>query len=170
MVLYQNGNEVAFRTLYYRHAGKIFGFIKKRVRNQEQVSDIFQEVFIKIHKSKHLFNRTLPALPWIFTVTRTVMIDNLRKEKFSSNRSDMDLDDFAQPPLNETSPSENFEVALSQFSQLPSFQKTALEMRYIEDKTFDEIALRLNTTPVNVRQLVSRGLKRIKAIVDGGKT
>lgn len=40
-------------------------------------------------------------------------------------------------------------------------------MRYVDEKTFDEIAERLNTSPLNVRQLIRRGVKLLKSKVKG---
>ncbi len=58
MARYQLGSEEAFAILYRRHSPKVFGFIKRRIYQSELISEIFQEVFVKMHKSKHLYNRT----------------------------------------------------------------------------------------------------------------
>ena len=52
------------------------------------------------------------------------------------------------------------EIALS------ANQRKAIELRYGEDFSFEEIALSLNTTASNVRQLVSRALKKMKKYFD----
>lgn len=158
MVLYQNGNEDAFLALYERHAKRVFGYIKSKVRNEELSVDIFQEVFVKIHKSKHLYNKSLPLLPWIFTVTRTTMVDMLRKKKKSDVESSLDYD------IGMTE--EDSKVDITPYlSKLPSVQKTALEMRFLEEKTFEEIAILLKTSSPNVRQIISRGIKRVKQML-----
>ena len=55
--------------------------------------------------------------------------------------------------------------------KLPTQQKLAVEMRYYDEKTFEEIAEALNTSPINIRKLVSRGVKRLKEIIkEGGKS
>lgn len=163
MVLYKNGAEQAFKILYARHAGKIFGFIKKRIKNEEKARDIFQEVFSKIHRSKHLYNNTLPALPWIFTVTRTTLLDSLRKDKNAKNEVEIDFDTL---PAEE----KNFETSavnelVPELSKLSATQRAAIELRYVEEKTFEEIAKELKTSELNVRQIISRGIKRIKELV-----
>ena len=79
MVLYQNGSEAAFQILYDRHSSKIFGFISSRISNKETANEIFQDVFIKIHKSKQLYNKSLPLLPWIFTITRNAVFDYAKR-------------------------------------------------------------------------------------------
>lgn len=168
MLLYQNGSETAFQILYDRHSSKIFSFIHKRIQNTETANEIFQDVFIKIHKSKHLYNKSLPVLPWIFTITRNAVFDYTKRgnkieiatpvEKIDARAAMEDQQDLGldlQPSL----------------LKLPSQQKLAVEMRYYDEKTFEEIAETLNTSPMNIRKLVSRGVKRLKEIIkEGGKS
>lgn len=168
MKLYQNGDEEAFKVLYGRHSSKIYGFLKKRLNDNEKVVEVYQEVFIKIHKSKHLYNDTLPALAWIFTISRTVMIDEIRKDSKIKTIDNYDLEKIPNE-LEKTVP--QFELASEALRCLPNQQKTAIEMRYINDQTFEEIANRLNVSPTNARQLISRGIKRIRELVsEGGKS
>lgn len=167
MEMYQNGSEKAFSILYDRHSSKIFGFLKKRVQKEEKVTDIYQEVFVKIHKSKHLYNKSFPLLPWIFTITRTVMLDELKKDKNNNLAIDIDLDSLQASPaeFNLVSDNKILGEAAASVQRLPEAQKLAIQMRYVDDKTFEEIALSLQTTPVNVRQLISRGVKRLKELL-----
>lgn len=168
MKLYQSGDEEAFKTLYDRHSSKVFGFLKSRIRNDQKVSEIYQEVFIKVHKSKNLYNDTLPLLPWIFTITRTVMIDELRKEKNVTFVSAENLDSI---PAIEIEQPENFFEAAEKLALLPKTQKVAIEMRYLNDQTFEQIAERLKVSPTNARQIISRGVKRLRELIsEGGKS
>jgi len=66
MVMYQTGSEEAFDSLYRRHSEKIYGFLRRRVWNDERAAELYQEVFLKMHRSKQLYNKSLPALPWMF--------------------------------------------------------------------------------------------------------
>ena len=163
MVLYQNGNESAFKVLYSRHSAKIYGYLKKRMKKEELVKDAYQDVFIKIHTCKHLYNSSLPVLPWLFTITNSVMIDSFRKSNRSKTVDNFDLEKL---PSN----SELTLVGEAQLlsEQLPENQRTAVQMRYVDDSTFEEIAQKLQTTPTNVRQIISRGIKRLKQLIEDG--
>lgn len=166
MVLYQNGTESAFQELYGRHSAKILGFINSRVRDSQKAHDIFQEVFVKIHKSKHLYNRTLPVLPWIFTITKNTLIDQMRKTKVENDLVELDESSLFTP---EVAPALAFSDLAPLTKELTATQRQAIEMRYYEDKTFDEIAKVLNTSSLNVRQLISRGIKRLKEFIQEGE-
>lgn len=164
MRLYQRGEEAAFKALYERHASKVYGYIKKRIGDKEKVAEIYQEVFVKIHKSKSLYNETFPVIAWIFTITKSVLLDELRKDKKILT---VDANVIENLAANDTHSAEGLD-ALEMLTQLPAVQRQALEMRYINDSTFEQIAERLNIKPSNARQVISRGLKRLREIVGEG--
>lgn len=166
MILYQKGTEEAFRLLYDRHSSKVLGFIMSKVRSEEKAHDIFQEVFVKIHKSKHLYNRSLPFLPWLFTITKNAIVDEMRKsakEKSQVNIEDLNLE---APGIK---PELGLKEVLPYLEALPENQQQAVKLRYVEEKTFDEISMILKTSPMNVRQLVSRGVQRMKELFQEGE-
>lgn len=161
MKLYQEGSELAFETIFQRYSGRILGFLKKRIIGQRIQEDLLQEIFLKLHRSKHLYNSTLPFSPWIFSVTRSVMLDYLKKKKLEDPT---DVSEFDQlPSFDRLIESQNNLPEL--LEQLPQSQQQAIQLRVYDEKTFEEIAVRLATSPENARQLFSRGLKKIKSLI-----
>ena len=49
--------------------------------------------------------------------------------------------------------------------KLPDTQRTAIQLRYFEELSFEEIAQRLQTSSSTARQWVSRGMKRLRQMV-----
>lgn len=163
MVMYQSGAEDAFQILYGRHSDKIYGFLRSRVWNDQKAVELFQDVFVKMHQSKALYNQSLPALPWIFSITRSVLNDGLRKEKRLKRDQDYSF-------VNENSADDRSQFAdiTSLMGHLSQSQKAAVQMRYVDEKTFEEIALALETSPSNVRKIVSRALLKLKDVIRKG--
>lgn len=165
MILYQNGSEAAFQIIYDRHSPKIFGFILSKVQIKEIANEIFQDVFFKIHRSKHLYNKSLPLLPWVFTITRNTIFD------YSKRGSKIEVPTASEIFDERAAMEDQNELGLDlqpSLLKLPKQQKLAVEMRYYDEKTFEEIAQALNTSSMNIRQLVSRGLRRLKEILKEG--
>lgn len=156
MVAYQWGDEYSFAELYSRHSTKVLGFIKSRIKNDEVSTDIFQATFLKLHKSKHLYNSSLPFSPWLFTICRNELIDYLRTQKNI-------FDEFNEDNISPPTPTSKIEQDID-FSSLNKDQKMALEMRYTDDSTFEEIATALNTSPTNARKIISRSVKYLRGI------
>ena len=59
----------------------------------------------------------------------------------------------------------NLDGLLAKDADLNKKQRQAIVLRYGEDFSFEEIALRLETSSSNARQLVSRGLKRLRKFI-----
>jgi RNA polymerase sigma-70 factor (ECF subfamily) len=157
MVMYQSGRDDAFSALYVRHSAKIYGFLRRRVWNDEKASELYQDVFLKLHRSKLLYDESLPALPWIFSITRSVLNDGLRLEKKFARDGDSPLED--RQPDSESDISSD---ALALLASLPSSQQRAVQMRYIDENTFAEIATALDTSQGNVRKMISRAVAKLK--------
>ncbi len=163
MVMYQSGAEAAFRALYDRHSAKIYGFLKSRIWKDERASEYLQEVFLKMHRSRHLYNQTLPALPWIYSITKSVLNDGLRMERKLERDGEVSIND--ESPTNE----HKFSEVTNLMNQLSTDQQSVLHLRYVSEKTFEEIALTLSTSPSNVRKILSRAVAKLKAIAKKGE-
>jgi RNA polymerase sigma-70 factor (ECF subfamily) len=162
MVMYQSGAEDAFQILYRRHSEKIYGFLRGRVWNNERAAELFQDAFLKMHRSKHLYNKSLPALPWIFSVTRSVLIDGLRADKRAKRDAEFVCEESDTAPM--TTP----EIA-GLLSRLPENQRHAVELRFVDEKTFEEVAETLNTTSQNARKIISRAVSKLKGFASEGE-
>lgn len=159
MASYKNGSAEAYQMLYRRHSGKILGYLKARLKSEQMALDVFQDVFLKLHRSKHLYRTELPALPWIFTITHRVMLDGIRKLNRRKEIFDYDLEQIG---ASESEPGLNIDL-----DSLPLVQQKVLELRYDGNNSFEEIAKTLNTTPVNARKMVSRALIGLKKLAKG---
>lgn len=158
---YQEGDYVAFQALYSRYSSRVYGFLFSQLKNRVKTDDIFQATFLKLHQARHHYDPSFPFLPWLFTVTKSVMLDAIRKESSAKEDLNAELVDQAIAPEAVTS-SINLGV-------LEGAQKAAIELRYQQELSFEEIARRLETTPSNVRQLISRGIKKLKSVTSGGE-
>jgi RNA polymerase sigma factor (sigma-70 family) len=154
---YQIGKQQAFETLYVRYSGKVYGFLKRRVHDAALVDDIHQASFLKLHESRAQYKSEFKFAPWLFVITRTVMIDQLRKLK---NRSpERQAEEFE----NIAAESNHQPAAFDLLDLLPESQSAVLEMRYARELEFSEMAKELNTTASNARKQVSRAIRNLKA-------
>lgn len=162
MVLYQEGHEDAFNRLYRRYADRVYGYLRKRLNDPQAANDVFQASFLKLHRSKEQFNSTFTFAPWLFTVVRSVLMDWHKAQKNKILDSEFREESFQTAEVVEVV----IPLPRSELSKLPETQRLAVEMRYFGDLSFEEIATRLETSPGNVRQLVSRGIKSLKSLFE----
>lgn len=158
MKAYQQGDIQAFEILYGRYSPRVYGYLLKRLSDRMITDDVFQAVFLKLHKVRHQYNPSLPFKPWLFTICHTVLLDNLRAMARHPRFQELD-ENFAV--LNKDGAVKN----TLNLESLNADQRTAIEMRYYHGLSFEEIARKLNKTAVGVRQLVSRGVRRLGKIM-----
>ena len=147
---YQHGDESAFKLLYARYARRIFGYLTARVKKREEIHDLFQKIFLKLHKSRATYKIGAPFAPWIFTICRTVVVDHFRSDKLFRE---------IERPQTEYAVVPEVEAYLETLSPR---ERKAVEDRFLNEKSFSEIARDLNTSVPNSRQIISRALRKIK--------
>ncbi len=161
MTFYQAGDFTSFEILYQRHSGRVFEYLKKKV-SVAVAQELLQETFEKLHRSRGKYSSQYPFLPWLFTISRNALFDFLKtaENKVSQNStpSPVLLDNLVSA-ISEPHSSHDIAIVLE---TLPQHQKKAIELRYLRDWSFEKIATDMKTSEVNVRQLISRGLKKLR--------
>ena len=158
MTQYQSGDAAAFEALYHRHSGRVLAYLQKRTDSQSAI-DLLQEIFLKLHKMRHQYLAQYPFLPWLFAITRNALMDSFRLKESriqEDQRENFNLGEVA----HQTTWTETLVEALQ---SLPARERRAIELRYQSDWTFEQIASEMKTSPVNVRQIISRGIRKLRS-------
>jgi RNA polymerase sigma-70 factor (ECF subfamily) len=166
MELYQKGDGDAFELIYQRFASRILGFLKKKTGSGRQAQDLTQEVFLKLHRSREQYNKMLPLAPWIFSISRSVFLDFAKKKSIEDSTAPEEFDHL-QAPRFDPGAHDLSEKSTEALASLPEPQRQVVNLRVLDEATFDEIAEKLSTSPDNARQLLSRGLKKLKTSFAG---
>ncbi len=167
MNLYVEGDIHAFDKLYLRHKAKVYGYLLKRLPSKSIADEVFQVAFMKLHQSKNLYAQGEPFLPWLFTIARNSLFDHLRKvrseeSKIAAYQDHSELIESVE--VEDSAASEQLRESLANLSES---QQDLLKQRYIEGLDFEEIAKRLNSNPVAIRQSVSRLTRKLKGFLKG---
>jgi len=98
------GSQDAFSEIYRRYSPRVYGFIRRRMSREALVDETFQDVFLKLTKSRHTFTEGHSFSPWLFSVINNAITDTLRREK-SSLRATEALGQEPEPTLEAESSS-----------------------------------------------------------------
>lgn len=155
-------DRAAMDELYRRHASRVLGYGLKRGLSRERAEEVTQIVFLQLYRKRHLYRDEHPALAWIYVITKSELRDdNARENKGLAGRVPFDEKNLSQSAASLPNTDERAE-ARALLESLPEREREALSARYLRDEDFDEIARRLRTSAGNVRQLVSRALKKLR--------
>lgn len=147
--------------------GKLFGFIRNKVKSNEDAEDILQDVWYQFSNFTNVEDLENVGA-WLFRVARNKVIDRYRKKTPDSledynflNEGDEEtsvfkelllLDDTTNPELSFIN--ENFwDELMDALMILPEKQREVFIWNEIEDMTLQEIA---DKTGTNIKTIISR--------------
>lgn len=87
MLDFQKGDVRAFEEILKRHRHGVFNFILRFLGNRETAEEVFQEVFIKIHKAADRYLPNGKFSTWLYTITRNQCVDTFRRLKLRETLS-----------------------------------------------------------------------------------
>ena len=159
---------VQIEHLFKTDRKKFLGFIRQRVRSQEEAEDILQDVFTNVlAASKHVQKPIENIASWVFTAVRNRIIDSYRKkraETFSDmqapSHSDDGIDtfenflgDYSTSPETDLMRKTIWESVQHGLDELPPEQREVFEKNEFEGISFREMA---EETGVNINTLLAR--------------
>ncbi len=155
-----------FGVLVSRYQGKLFGYIRKiSYFSKEDVEDILQEVFIKVYRSLNLFDGDLKFSTWIYQIARNATIDAIRKKHSRPQTVWMEEADMVKifksnvdlkRQLEKKEDGENIRKIID---SLPYKYKEVMILRFLEEKTYEEIVDIIQKPKGTVAALINRGKK-----------
>lgn len=157
------GDAAAFRVVYDRYADRIYRYHLRRCRDPDAAFDLVAETFAQAWCVRHAFRDEADgsAGPWLYGIARNVLRQSVRRER---------LEDSARQRLgalegerSAVTPAESWLEGVDELLEgLAPEQRSALELRVIEDMSYDRVAMELAITPENARARVHRALKTLR--------
>lgn len=159
---YARGDLSAFQGLFQRYEKRIYNFFMRRLGAADRAADLFQELFLRLHRNRHRFDSRRPFSVWLFTIA-----NNLARDEFRTRRG-IDLEGIETedvlPPSKWATPEESAagaeigERVARAIELLSDAQKEVLLLARFEGLRHAEIAEVTGRSEVAVRQLLYRAL------------
>ena len=157
----------SFSQFFSENYKKVLGYLIKHCSSLHDAEDIASESFFYCSKNWDSFDpQKSSRSSWLYMIVKSRLKNHYRDTKKTEN-----LDDFSNIIPDKdvidqsvwvTSLRSDLAEALNQLSEQ---QKKAVICRYFGNMSDQETALALQTTPMNVRVLVHRALKRLEQIM-----
>jgi RNA polymerase sigma-70 factor (ECF subfamily) len=87
MLRYQQGDRAAFAQLVRRHQMHLYNFALRQVRVPQVAEDVVQESFVRVVQNATDFKHEARFTTWVYTITRNLCIDHLRKRALRKHPS-----------------------------------------------------------------------------------
>jgi RNA polymerase sigma-70 factor, ECF subfamily len=164
MQAYQvHADQRAFAALYQSQAPGLRRFVQKRLFRADDVEDIVQQTFLRLHMVRDSYRAGEPVRPWLCTIAANLVRDHLRKQQ---RRPEICFEQTAHAsfeprtePTEMTEPNRALEAALAHLSEVT---QRIMEEYFAQDRPLVEIAQELGENPSTVRVRLHRGCRRLR--------
>ena len=155
-----------FHRMYTERFTPIYKYVYFRVRNYDVATDIAQDVFLKVYEKGEVLDQET-ELRLLYTMARNKVIDFFRKKKTVSLPEDFQKEDTSILKPDEQVIRENdTEILFALLDQLPDADREIIIMRHLQELEYSEIAKIVDKEESGVRQIVSRGIRKLKELYE----
>jgi RNA polymerase sigma-70 factor (ECF subfamily) len=163
MERYMNGDSAAFDALFHRYEARVFSFFIKRTRSRSRAEDLYQELFLRIHRARHSFDSRQGFAPWLFQIAHRLLIDDARRAHRTREVS-VEESTLGRPGVARDLVAEREEVAqlLASLTEVERFVLVASKGAGVD---YPEIAASLGRSVDAVKKTASRAMLRLRATV-----
>src|SRR2546423_7124759 len=156
----RGGDRDAFGQLYTLYARMVHGILLARVPYGE-VDDLVQDVFLSALRKIDMLRDANAFGPWLAMITRNRAMDYHRRTRETS--------ELPESLAHHAPPQAEANEVLALIYELPEAYREPLILRFVEGMTGPEIAARTGLAPASVRVNIHRGMKLLRARLQGGR-
>lgn len=168
-------NEDNFLYLMERYEKKLFWYTKKlsNIPN-EDIEDIIQTVFIKVYRNLNSFDQSLKFSSWIYRIMHNEVISFYRKNKKIINSTvDFEIEETVLDNIiydhdieREIDQKKLQKNILQALAKLDFKYREVIILKYLEEKSYEEIADILKKPVNTIGTLINRAKKQLFKIID----
>ena len=176
-----DGEERAFQELVERYQGRLLNFIYRTIGDRERGEDLVQEVFIRVYRHLHRFDRSRKFSTWVYTIASNLAKNELRnrarnplvlfqtiKKNWQDEERPLQFEDSASRPDALYRRRHLRELVENSVAQLPEHHRQVFILRELEGKSYEEIAEITACNLGTVKSRLNRARNAFAAIIEPG--
>ena len=155
--------EDAFAEIVRRHLDLVFSAALRQVRSPQLAEEVAQSAFTDLARQADRLAPDTVLSAWLYQVARRTAIDVVRREARRQAREQVAQElNAMNTPANWT----HIEPLLDEAMQaLEATDRTAVLLRYFENKSLRDVGQTLGTTEEAARKRVSRAVERLRELL-----
>ncbi|NBV21805.1 MAG: sigma-70 family RNA polymerase sigma factor [Proteobacteria bacterium] len=157
----RDGAEDAFAELVRRHVNLVYSAALRQVRSPQLAEEVSQSVFTDLASDAARLQPGTVLAAWLYQVTRRTAIDVVRREARRQLREQIAVEMNA---MNSTASDWALVEPLldDAMAALDETDRTAVLLRYFENKSLREVGAALGTSDDTVQKRVSRAVDKLR--------
>lgn len=182
---YVSGENIdeTFRRIYERFERPVLSFFSKKGLDAESCSELSQETFFRVYRSRSTFRGEVPLASWVFQIAANLFRNELRRQgagKRSGHESSLDADggdrlvadaqlagglsaaNDSIGPLERLLRREQVAVVVEHIERLPTKMRRTVRLRIYQQRSIAEIASLTQVTESTVKAHLHQARLRLR--------
>jgi len=161
------GDAVAFGQVYDLMAPRVYGLIRRVLRNPAQSEEVTQEVMVEVWRTATRYDADRGSLAsWILTMAHRRAIDRVRSEQSTTDREQAVAAASATTEYDEVSEAVTTNLEVQQvrhcLSALTELQRESVTLAYYGGYSYREVAELLDAKLATIKARMRDGLIRLR--------
>jgi RNA polymerase sigma-70 factor (ECF subfamily) len=161
------GDDRAFGRLYDLVAPRVYGLIRRILRNPAQAEEVAQEVMVEVWRTAARFDEARgSATAWVFTIAHRRAVDRVRTEQAAADRTRRVGVASVDTPYDEVVDEVTGRLERQQvrrcLDDLTELQRQAVTLAYYQGHSYREVADLLEAPLPTVKTRMRDGLIRLR--------
>lgn len=162
---------MSFEDFYNKYYSKVFVFCRQHISSQEDAEDLVDAIFFAAYQNYDKYDPAKARLStWIFCIANNRLKNYYRDKKDPGESLDDMFDTVeiaAEGSIEEAAELEELRAAIADaLETLPERERTIIIMSYFKNMNSNDIAEQLGLSNSNVRQILSRSLKKLQPFLE----
>ncbi len=163
-----SGDDDAFAELIRRHKRKIFSIVAKFARDNDELDDVSQEIFVKVYQGLNKYRGDAPFEHWLSKLAVNACYDMLRKRKRDADTVPFESVEFSlsSPDSQDRRSRDAWHLLRRALGRLTPEDRLVITLLNLEEKSVREISDLTGWTEAKVKVRAFRARKKLKEILE----
>jgi RNA polymerase sigma-70 factor (ECF subfamily) len=163
MCAHARGDRRALALLFDRYFGRLLRVMRRDLAVAEEARDLVQQTFLQLHRARADYDPAQRFRPWLYTIALNLKREHLRSR---ARRPTVPLDGSraleAEAELSSPEQADEARAVREAIASLPSDQRAVIELHWLDELSFAEVAECLGISANAAKVRAHRGYERLR--------
>src|SRR6266536_2867594 len=173
------GEGITFSEHVDRYQTRLLNFVYRTIGDREKAEDLVQEVFIRVYRHLHRFDRSKKFSTWVYTIASNLAKNELRnrsrnplvlmqtvQKNWQEDDRPLQFEDTTSRPDDMYRKRHLREIVEESVAKLPEHHRHVFILRELEGKSYEEIAEITDCNLGTVKSRLNRARNAFASIIE----